>query len=139
MRFVLPEPNSGCWLWIGRTNDEKDYGSGYARFRLTDRVGYGHVVAYELLRGPIPEGFELDHLCRVRCCVNPWHIEVVTHQENIRRAPRVWEAAVAFQQSKTHCPKGHEYNKENTGRRKKGLNGGHRFCKICTRLLDAAR
>jgi hypothetical protein len=77
-------------------------------------------VAYILLVGPIPEGLQLDHLCRVASCVNPAHLEPVTQQENIRRQL----AAI------THCPKGHEYTPENTGHDR---HGG-RYCRICSRL-----
>ena len=70
------EPNSGCWLWAGADN-----GVGYGKYRGK----YAHRVAYEAARGAIPEGMFLDHLCRVRCCVNPDHLEPVTNVENIRR------------------------------------------------------
>lgn len=74
----------GCWLWTASLT-----GDGYGRISLGGKfgpMGLAHRVAYELLVGPIPEGLELDHLCRVRRCVNPEHLEPVTHAENVRRA-----------------------------------------------------
>lgn len=85
-------------------------------------------VAYEMYVGPIPEGMQLDHLCRVRHCVNPAHLEVVTQQENMRRV------AVLT----THCPRGHEYNEENTYVYTHHEHGWTmRFCRVCGR--DKAR
>lgn len=70
-----------CWLWTGMTNDK-----GYGKFRYAPkRLRPAHVVAYELIIGPVPAGLELDHTCRVRACVRPDHLEPVTHAENIRR------------------------------------------------------
>ena len=76
----------GCWIWNGRLSDD-----GYGVLDLSWRGGgpkscYAHRAAYELLVGPIPDGLELDHLCFVRSCVNPAHLEAVTHVENLRRA-----------------------------------------------------
>jgi hypothetical protein len=65
-----------CWLWTARKNYK-----GYGMFRLGSRVPYAHRVAYEHYVGPIPEGLQLDHICRVRHCVNPDHLEPVTNAE----------------------------------------------------------
>lgn len=75
---------SGCWLWLGAINSD-----GYGRMR-DPRTSYGrmmqaHRFFYEQVRSPIPEGLQLDHLCRVRRCVNPEHLEPVTSRENVRR------------------------------------------------------
>ena len=73
-------PFGPCWIWQG------DVGTtGYAKIGNSE---YGHVVFYERKHGPIPEGLELDHLCRLRCCVNPDHTEPVTHTVNVRRGLR---------------------------------------------------
>jgi hypothetical protein len=77
-----------------------------------------HRAAYELLVGPIPEGLTLDHLCRNKRCVNVGHLEVVTREENVRRA-----------HSRTHCPSGHEFTEANTHL----TPAGHRRCKACAR------
>jgi hypothetical protein len=78
---IMPEPNSGCWFWMGQINQH-----GYGRIRLADkRTQVVHRFAFETDREPVPAGMQLDHLCRVRCCCNPDHLEIVTHGENARR------------------------------------------------------
>jgi len=74
---VSPEPNSGCWLWDA-TGDEK----GYGFLKIGNRHHRAHRVSYQLHKGPIPKGMVVDHLCSVRCCVNPDHLEAVSHREN---------------------------------------------------------
>jgi hypothetical protein len=73
-------PHGECWVWTGATEH-----NGYARFWLDGKMRYAHRVAYEWFRGPIPAGLDLDHLCRVRNCVNPYHLEAVTRQVNLLR------------------------------------------------------
>ncbi len=102
-----------CWLWTGSLNAD-----GYGNFR-----GRGaHRVAYELVIGPIPEGHTLDHLCRVRHCVRPDHLEPLTLGENVLRG----EGWSALNARKTHCPQGHAYTPENTL-----LYRDHRYCRAC--------
>lgn len=100
-RFIAFEPMSGCWLWTG-TSSRKGYG-GF------DRRG-AHRVAYETLRGPIPVGLTLDHLCRTPACVNPDHLEPVTMQINVLRGT----GPTAINARATSCPKGHPYDPANT-------------------------
>lgn len=90
---------SGCWEWTGPKHH-----NGYGACSKTAGTNRAHRAAYKLLVGPIPEGLVLDHLCRVRHCVNPAHMEPVTDDENRRRGHAVI----------THCPAGHEYTPENT-------------------------
>lgn len=78
--LISPEPNTGCWLWLGTLSDN-GYGI-YAHRRA-------HRIAFEQMKGGIPPGLDLDHLCRVRCCVNPEHLEPVTRKENCRRSPLI--------------------------------------------------
>lgn len=80
---VIPEPNSGCWLWLG-TLDKGGYASTHPRIHGR-RVYGGYRVAYMALVGEVPDGLELDHKCRMRCCVNPAHLEPVTHRINVLR------------------------------------------------------
>ncbi len=75
-----PVTESGCWLWLASTNH-----NGYGQFMFNKTMVRAHRFAYELYRGPIPVGLQIDHLCRVRCCVNPWHMEPVTNRENSLR------------------------------------------------------
>lgn len=118
----------GCWLWTG-TVYKTGYGGLATRLRLTPGGSrLAHRAAYQLLVGPIPEGLHLDHLCRVRRCVNPAHLEPVTPKENARRGLR---GAL-----KTHCPHGHPLTAENMTVR--SLDGA-RVCHPCVRASEATR
>lgn len=113
-----------CWLWTSVTNE-----AGYGTMKVRSKFWLAHRWVYEQLVGPIPEGLVLDHLCRVRHCVNPDHLEPVTTGENIRRG------LVALE--RTHCPKGHEYSEDNTYiERQKGVLVAKR-CRICKRVWQA--
>lgn len=79
-KYIEPEPNTGCWLWTGSL-----FGSGYALTRFGGGKIRVHRLAYEQAVGPIPVGLVIDHLCRVRACVNPAHMEPVTVRENTMR------------------------------------------------------
>lgn len=94
-----------CWLWLGTLE------LGYGRFYFGHRGQYErvHRLAYFLTVGLIEDDLELDHLCRVRHCCNPQHLEPVTHAENIRRG-----RTGAHNADKTHCNRGHEYTEKNT-------------------------
>ncbi len=118
-RNIVKDQQTGCWNWQGGI--VCGYGSVFHE-RKTKRV---HRVVWQLNRGPIPTGLELDHLCRNRRCCNPDHLEPVTRSENALRSPLVRRPPL-----KTHCPQGHEYSPENTLVRK---NGGGRTCRICAR------
>lgn len=102
----IPEPNSGCWLFLGFLDDD-----GYGRFYYKARTQMAHRAAYKELRGPIPHGLVLDHICRVRSCVNPWHLRAVTHAENMR-APG--SQSGHQNKSKTECIHGHIFDEANT-------------------------
>lgn len=117
-RKVALDSDTGCWLW---TPIRKD---GYALGYWEGRRPLAHRLVWELLIGPIPEGLQLDHVkergCLHKNCVNPSHLEPVTPLVNTRRS--------AGNNSRTHCPKGHEYTKENTLLSSRRL---HRECKRC--------
>ena len=117
--FKKIEKTETCWIWKGNINKE-----GYGKFWRKDKMKIAHRFSYELHKGEIPDGLQLDHLCRVRNCVNPDHLEPVTPLENIRRSP-------FFNGYKTHCKHGHEFIPENT----KIMFDGHRECKICREFL----
>lgn len=111
-----PEPNTGCWLWIGYTNQ------GYGRLNDRKKVVSAHRVAYELEFGKVPDGLVIDHLCRMRCCVNPAHLRVVTNAENTLCGAGL----PALNKRKTHCLRGHAFTAENTYCR-----GPRRQCRRC--------
>lgn len=123
---VIPEPNSGCWLWTGASVH-----NGYGVFRSERRAAYAHRVSYEALVSGIETQLSLDHLCRTRCCVNPAHLEPVTQRENLRRGQRGSEWG-----TDTHCRFGHEYTESNTEPRGDRKNG--RACRECNRIKTAA-
>ena len=118
------EKTDGCWLWTGAVGT-----GGYANFWDGENHVSGHRYAYRMFKGPIPEGLSLDHLCGVRRCVNPDHLEAVTMQENILRSG----GPAALNAAKTHCPQGHPYDEENTYFTKDG-----RACRICLGCRPAA-
>lgn len=108
----------GCWVWNGART-----GEGYGNICHGGRWFPVHRLAYTILVGPIPEGMQLDHLCRKRPCWNPEHLEPVTNAENTLRGLRG--------RMVTKCAQGHPYNIGNTGRHGKGRR---RHCLECNRL-----
>lgn len=113
------EWSEGCWEWLGPRGR-----GGYGCYTQLGE-SYAHRVAYRLAVGPVPKGLEIDHLCRNRGCVNPAHLEPVTHRANILRSPI---ALPAIRARLTHCPKGHPYAGANLM-----VSGGSRYCRICHR------
>lgn len=95
-----------CWEWTGQLRN------GYGRIKVDGHSIQAHIFSYETFLGSIPEGLELDHLCRNRACVNPLHLEPVTRSINVRRGIGPLIAALK-QKAKTHCPQGHPYSLEN--------------------------
>ena len=119
----LPAHNESlgpCWLWQGST-----VARGYGHFGWQKRERPAHRMAYEMLVGQIPQGLVLDHLCRVRHCVNPAHLEPVTQAENMRRGT-VRDGRVQKSLSATHCKYGHPYDGRNLI-----MKNGHRNCRTC--------
>ncbi len=116
MGKVIPEPNSGCWLWMGVLGP-----NGYGRIAVSGRTVQAHREMFKAHGGTLDNSRQLDHLCRVRCCVNPLHLEKVTCRENLRRGKG--------HGSETACPQGHPYSAENTY----VSPDGDRRCRICAR------
>jgi len=117
------DASGDCWEWTGRLNPK-----GYGQVGIRGTQRYVHRLVWEVLVGSIPEGLEIDHLCRVRCCCNPDHLEPVTHTENLRRG--IGNGRVR----KTHCPRGHPYLGDNLYVQ----SDGKRRCRAC-RSEEAAR
>lgn len=112
-----------CWLWTGHLHS-----LGYARFWVDAQTRvYVHRYAYELLVGPIPKHLEIDHLCGIRHCVNPSHLEAVTHRENLRRSD---SQVSTINARKTRCLRGHEFS--HVDRR------GWRVCDRCIAIRRAS-
>ena len=125
-RYTYAEEDCGygtpCWLWTGHV----DKMTGYPRLTVNRKSLRAHRWMYEQMIGPIPEGLTLDHLCRVRHCVNPAHMEPCSVGENAMRGNN-WSAKNA---RKTHCVNGHEFTPENTYLCPKN---NHRHCRACAR------
>lgn len=111
-RLSMPIPECGCYVWLG------SHSRGYAKMRYYEDGRRANARVARLLCEPVPDGLEVDHLCKMRWCVNPDHLELVTHQENIRRQR---EHAVA---SRQYCEKHGELLK---------YEGKIRVCRTCKR------
>lgn len=113
--------SSGCWLW----NKSTDV-NGYSQFSIRGQMMKGHRFIYEIYIGNIEDGLEIDHLCRVRHCVNPEHLEAVTHAENLRRMPRH-----RTEQWQSSCKNGHPLTEGNYFIRS---DSGTKRCRIYNRI-----
>ena len=114
-----PTYDSGCWIWKAAVASKRPGKPGYGRFWNGEAYVPAHCFAYtEFTHRSIPEGWEVDHLCRNSLCVNPAHLEAVSQAENLRRQ--------AVANRKTYCPQGHEFTSENTR-----YEGTHRRCRQC--------
>lgn len=121
--------NGSCWEWTGY-RDRAGYGRIYGTKDGHVVTTGAHRFVYRQVKGEIPEGLDLDHLCRNPACVNPEHLEPVTRKVNLNRGEH-------GNGKKTHCPKGHEYTPENTYLY--GPNKTWRQCRTCYREMDKKR
>jgi hypothetical protein len=120
------DKSQGCWVWRGGLT-----GNGYGTFSIRrHKTVAAHVYSYVATVGAVPTGCELDHLCRNRACVNPEHLDPVTHRVNVLRGT----APPAVNAAKTHCVRGHEFTPENTR-----MKGRRRLCLTCKRADERRR
>lgn len=103
------DEKTGCWVWFGTRNRK-----GYGCLSYQRKYYAAHRLSYELEKGKIPQGLQIDHLCKNKSCVNPTHLEAVTLFENIRRSVR------------THCKRGHDLSESN-------VYNGKRHCRQCNK------
>lgn len=111
---IEADPFGGCWLWAGALSRD-----GYGRIWFRQQATGAHRAAYTLFRGEIPADLTVDHLCRVTCCVNPAHLELVSNAENVRRS---WVG----RELRAHCRAGHPLSGTNLR-----IKGRERICRTC--------
>ena len=128
MRRIQQDAN-GCWNWTGSKMH-----NGYGQLAVGPKRWAAHRYAYTQLRGDIPAGLDLDHLCRNRACCNPDHLEPVTRSENLLRG-NIGNWAKENNGKKTHCPSGHPYDEANTYMHPTG----RRCCRTCARERAAQK
>lgn len=132
---LIPEPNSGCWLWIGSLTSR-----GYGSFYLSPtRTGVAHKMTHKLVYPRLPRfrgrRTVVDHKCRTRSCANPEHGRALREDINVA----IGTSPSALNAKKTHCPSGHEYTDENTTTWTSPTGVVKRMCRACRRERSRAR
>lgn len=127
-RSIMPEPNSGCWLWVANIN------SRYPRFWDGDQVVKGHRWSYEHFIGPIRDGLQIDHLCCQKLCVNPAHLEPVTCRENVQRG---FKSRMPDWSPRLRLPSSHKTVLEMTDIRHRTKALGMSMAELCRRARIA--
>lgn len=117
LSHIIVNPVTRCWEWQSDID-----ANGYGRVTVEGKTAYAHRVSYTTWAGPIPPGLVVDHVCRVRHCINPAHLEAVTNTVNTLRGT----SPIAKNARKTHCPQGHPYTGSNLR-----VNRNRRYCVAC--------
>ena len=120
MQRVEPVTESGCWIWLGSVTEK-----GYGRVCFGGKYRKAHRLFYESTFGEIRKGLVIDHICRVRCCVNPHHMQPVSNEENVSRG----YSFSALKSRQTHCKYGHVLDGDNIYRPKSRPT--RRLCRAC--------
>ena len=120
--YTCPEPNSGCWIWLGPLKKGTLYGKASGK--------HAHRRFYAAFKGAIPNDLTIDHKCKNKLCCNPDHLQAVTIQKNLETRPKKWVS---------HCPKGHEFVDKNTRWSYRGDGRLKRQCAECERDRDRQR
>lgn len=134
----IPVTESGCWLWLRRTSP-----AGYGHFGRKHGSCQAHRVAWELYKGPIPDGMNVCHVCDVRCCVNPDHLFLGTQQDNMRDCWNKGRSSIGSairkaaddRRSRTHCKRGHPFSGKNLYIKPNGM----RACLACNAISKQKR
>lgn len=127
IKFTKRDSNTGCLLWTSTINKVTQYG----QVNINGKTHNAPRFFFQYFLGPIPKHIEVDHLCRNHVCVNPEHLEPVTHKINIHRGI----SPMAFFAKRTHCSRGHGYTPANT----RIAHDGSRVCRRCDALDHAAK
>lgn len=132
--YSVPEPNTGCWLWLSGSRGPKNH--QYGTLTLNKKTISAHRVSYVEYKGPIEKGLSVMHKCDTTLCINPDHLILGTHTENMHDMIKKNRNPLAVK--KTHCQRGHEFNEENTiiSIRKDRNNEINRACKTCQRAAQ---
>ena len=123
--WIKVNKTESCWLWMGKIDD------GYGRFSIGDRLYLVHRLAFAVMKSKLGTNTQVDHLCKVRNCLNPEHLEEVTSKENTRRG-----LIKVFNTDPNKCPYGHDYDVEIPG---KAEGVTYKNCSKCHKARYAKR
>lgn len=136
---MIPEPNTGCWLWTGTSRN------GYGRFIWDGNAYTAHRVAYQILKGPVPPHLMVLHRCDTPACINPDHLFLGTQSDNMRDASRKGRLFTLLRggwnpnQKLSHCKRGHPFTDGSYYAHLDKRGNLIRQCKECAKIHDRKR